>query len=130
MNQAPLFLESIYDALRAAVDAVGGPKAAGVALFPSKSIEDARRLLLDCLNPARAERLDPEQTLHLLRIARDAGFHGAKHWIDDELGYAPTPPIEPDDQSAELARVIAAASDQLRRATDALDRIRRRGANA
>lgn len=120
-----LFVESIDDALRDAVRAAGGAKAVGATLFPSKGVEAAGRYLLDCLNPSRAEHLTPEQMLHVLRIARDAGYHGAKHWLDAAAGYAPTPPVDRDDQRAELARTIAAAGETLRRAVAALDRIER-----
>lgn len=122
-----LFAESVDDAIRDAVRAAGGAKAVGAALFPSKSIEAAARYLLDCMNPARAEHLTPEQVVHVLRLARDAGYHGAKHWLDGATGYAPTPAIDVDDQRAELARMIATAGESLRRAVAALDRLDRGG---
>ena len=127
MAQQPLFVEDIYDALKAIVSAAGGPKAVGARLFPHKSADSARGALLDSLNSARAEKLDPEQVLLLLKIGREVGYHGAKHWIDSETGYSVSMPVEPDDQAAELARVISNAADQVRRATDALERIQGRG---
>lgn len=65
----------------------------------------------------------------MLQLAREAGHHAAKHWIDGECGYAPTPPVEPEDEAAELARTITSAAETVRRATEALDRLeaRRRG---
>lgn len=123
--QPQLFHETVYDALRSAVAAAGGAKKVGPVLFPSKSDDAAANLVRDCLNPARSERFDPEQVVHVFRLAREAGYHDAKHWLDTELGYAPTPPVDPDDQAAELARVIAAAGDQLRRATEALGRLQK-----
>lgn len=103
-EQGELFYESLPDALRATVDALGGPKVVGVILWPEKPVDEARRLLLDCLNPDRPHRLDPETLLLLLRIAREKGIHLAVSWILSSLGYAPPQPIEPEDQQAELIR--------------------------
>lgn len=122
-GQPSLFVEDVFDALRSAVDAAGGRKRVGALLWPAKGPDAAGRYLADCLNPSRSERLNPEEFLHVLRLARDGGYHGAKHWIDVELGYAPTPPVEPDDQAAELARVISGAGDTLRRAVAALEKL-------
>lgn len=125
MRTDPLFLEDAYDALKSIVQVAGGAKVVGPLIFPEKSTDAARTALLDALNPDRAQKLCFEQTLLLFKIGREAGYHGAKHWLDGELGYAPTSPIDPDDQVAELARVIGTASEQLRRATEALDRVRK-----
>lgn len=122
-GQPALFVEDVTDALRAAIDAAGGRKRVGGALWPAKGAEAAGRYLADCLNPSRSERLNPDEVVHVLRLARDAGYHGAKHWLDEALGYAPTPPVDPEDQAAELARQIASAGDNLRRAVAALERL-------
>lgn len=124
--QDALFHESVYDALRAVVERAGGAKAVGRMLRPGKSPDEAGRWVLDCLNSSRHERFAPEDLLHVLRIGREVGYHGAKHWIDSETGYSPTPPLDPEDQQAELIRVIATASDELRRATEALERVQSR----
>jgi hypothetical protein len=128
VTQTPLFIESVYDALTSAVKVAGGPKHVGSLLFPGKPVDDARSMLLNALDPSRREKLDPEQVIYILRLARDAGYHDAKHWLDLELGYAATPPVDANDQAAELARVIAGAGEQLRRATDALERLQGRKA--
>lgn len=44
MNQQKLWHEDIYDALRASVDALGGTKRVGHALWPAKTIEEAGKL--------------------------------------------------------------------------------------
>lgn len=123
--QNALFLDSVYDALRAIVQYAGGPKVVGPMLYPAKSVDDARVALLNALNPDRPEKLDPEQVVQLLRIGREAGFHEAKHWLDGETGYAPSEPVDEDDHAAALARSIDGAADTLRRATEALERFRR-----
>lgn len=126
MDQPPLFVENVYDALRAIVQHLGGPKVVGAALWPAKSVDDARKLLLDCLNAERHEKLDPDQVVHLLRMAREAGFHVAKHWFDSETGYLPSTPADPTEEQARLVTVIESAGAQIQRAIEALDKLRER----
>ena len=116
MDQPPLFVESIYDALKAIVGCLGGPKTVGARLWPAKSVDDARRQLLDCLNPDRNDKLDPEQVVLLFRLAREAGFHVAKHWLDTETGYEPSKPIDPVHEEALVAAAIEAATVELKKA--------------
>jgi hypothetical protein len=125
-NQPPLFVESIYDAMRAMVQHLGGPKTVGAALWPAKSVDDARKQLLDCLNPERHEKLDPDQLVLLFRLAREAGFHVAKHWLDAETGYLPSVPADPAEEQARLVDVIETAGVTLQRALETLDRLRER----
>src|SRR5262245_6951618 len=100
----PLFLEDIYDALRAIVAALGGPKVVACKLWPMTPPEQARRQLLDALNRDNPRKLDPEEVMALLRMGRDAGFHEAKHWIDGTLGYERAAPVDPEDELAGLLR--------------------------
>lgn len=113
MNQPELFHETLTDALREVVDALGGPKAVGAAMRPEKSIDEARRWLIDCLNPDRRERLDPDQTLWLLREGRRVGCHSAMRFIARECLYADPVPIEPIDRHAELMRAFNSHVEQL-----------------
>ena len=124
MSQPPLFVESIYDALRAIVAQLGGPKTVGARLWPAKSVDDARRQLLDCLNPERNEKLDPEQVVLLFRLAREAEFHVAKHWLDTETGYLPSTPADPTEEQSRLVAVIEQAGQTLQRALNTLDKLR------
>lgn len=124
MNQPPLFVENIYDALKSIVQHLGGAKMVGGHLWPQKSVDDARRLLLDCLNPDRHEKLDPEQVLLLFRLGRDAEFHVAKHWFDREAGYQPAAPLDPREAELQLVRTIDQATATLERALGELQRRR------
>lgn len=105
-SQAQLFLEDIYDALKAAVMYLGGPKVVAARLWPNKPIDQARRELLDCLNRDNDRKFDLEEVLALLRMAREAGFHQAKHWIDREVGYQETPPADPVVERDRLAEAM------------------------
>jgi hypothetical protein len=96
--------ESLNDALIDAVKALGGSKQVGYILWPEKSVDAAQRHLLACLNEDKPERLSPDHLLMLLRLARSKGHHEALSYILQDLGYAPTQPIEPRDENAELQR--------------------------
>lgn len=99
-----LFYETIYDALGAVVSALGGPKKVGPMLWPEKTLDAAAQLLRDCLNPARKERFDPEQTLFLLKQGRAIGCHDAVNYLCAEAGYDAPRPVEPEDEMARLQR--------------------------
>lgn len=104
---------SMTMALVEAVKALGGSKAVAGKLWPEKPVEAAQRLLLDCLNDDRPAHLSPDHVLLILRMARQAGRHGAVGWLLAELGYAPPVPVEPADVLGELQREFIAATRQM-----------------
>lgn len=118
------FYESPEDALRAAVQLLGGAKQVGARLWPDKTPDAAGRLLLDCLNPGRAEKLDVGQVMFVLRMARDAGHHAAMLWICGELGYE-AKPVTRAEEADRLATVIEHSSKTLATAMAALERMQR-----
>lgn len=102
--QSALFHESITDALREVVQALGGIKKVGAAMRPEKTVDEAARWLADCLNADRREKLCPEQVLWLLREGRKTGCHAAMSYLAGEAGYAAPITIEPEDELAALQR--------------------------
>ena len=96
--------ESLNEALIDAVKALGGSKQVGYKLWPEKTVDAAQRHLLACLNEDKPERLTPDHLMMLLRLARSIGHHASLSFILADLGYAPTQPVEPRDESAELQR--------------------------
>jgi len=108
--QQPLFIEDVYDALRAAVQYLGGAKVLGVALWPHKPIDSARKDVLDCLNRDNDRKFDAEEILAILKLAREAGYHQAKHWIDHQLGYQASAPLDPVIERDRLAEALEHAS--------------------
>lgn len=101
----PMHIEDLNDAIKAAVDAIGGPKKVGVMLFgEGLNPEAAGNRLRDCLNPTRRERLTPEQLALIRRKARDAGCHVLASFEMKAAGYSRPTPIAPDDEKAELQR--------------------------
>lgn len=92
-----LWYDDIYSALRGFVSFAGGSKRVGPKVFPPKG-DKAAAWLDDCLNPDRAAKLGPEEFLLLMRLAREAGFHGLMEYLARDLGYEvsaiPAPEIE------------------------------------
>jgi hypothetical protein len=116
-------MEGLNQALIECVKAAGGSANVGRKLFPEKSPESAQRALLDCLNEERPAKLSPEQVLLILRLARAKGFHDGVGFILSDLGYAPTTPIEPRDEAAELGRQASELLAAAERITERLQRL-------
>jgi hypothetical protein len=96
--------ETINDALIECVKAAGGSKTVGAILWPEKTINDAQRLLLACLNTERSEKLCPMQMMLVLKLAKQAGCHDGVAFITTSLGYSVPTPIKTEDETAQLMR--------------------------
>lgn len=107
------FFEDVNDALREAIRALGGYKKVGPKLFPDVLEDQAANRLRDCLNPDRRDTLTPSRVLMILRMAREAGFHGAMSFIAFDAGYEPPRPVVPEDQENELQRAFVDAVSTL-----------------
>lgn len=116
-------MEGLNQALIECVKAAGGSANVGKKLFPEKSPESAQRALLDALNEDRPAKLSPEQVLLILRLSRAKGYHGGVAFILEDLGYAPTSPVEPKDEAAELQRQAAELLAGLERITDRMAKL-------
>jgi hypothetical protein len=104
MTQLELMHESFNDALVATVMALGGYKKVGPVMRPELPVEQAANWLRDCLNPSRREKLNPEQTLLVMKFGRQAGVHAAAAFAMRECGYSDPDPVEPEDEMALLQR--------------------------
>jgi hypothetical protein len=104
MKTEQLFYDSITDAARVVVLALGGPKKVGERLWSGKDAKAAERRLVDCLNDNREEKLSPDELLKLARWGRDAGCHALAVYFNVEAGYAPPIALTPADEKAELER--------------------------
>ena len=118
------FFESPEDALRAAVQALGGAKKVGAMLWPDKTIDNAGRQLLDCLNASRAEKLELSQIMRVLAWAKEAGFHAPFAWVAGEIGYEARP-ITKAEEVDRLTLVVEQSSKTLAAAVAALERMQR-----
>jgi hypothetical protein len=114
--------ECLADALRECIAFCGGLKAVGSTLWPEKDADTAGRLLSDCLNDAKREKLSPEQVMLILRMSRERGCHAGMHYICRELGYAEPAAIEPEDARAELQRQFIESTKRLQRLAEQIER--------
>lgn len=101
--QPRLVCENSDDMLDSLVKALGGPKAVGGKLWPTKDAESAGHRVRDCINPNRREHFEPDEIFALLKLAREVEFHSAFEWVGDFVGYE-VKPIEPEDAKAALMR--------------------------
>lgn len=108
-----LFHESWEDALREDIQACGGAKVVAGKLWPEKTPDAAHRLLLDCLNELRPERLDPGRLRLLLKMAREKRSYAGINWLLRDLAYDDARPVEPADKREELQREFVAATKSL-----------------
>ncbi len=126
-EQHRLFYEDVFDVAKAAVQAAGGAKTVAGKLWPHKPITQAHKELLDCLNREAPRKLCIEEFLAVLRMAREAGFHQAKHWIDEATGYQPTPPQDPKVERDRLAEEFARLTEAMKNAERAMERLQEPG---
>jgi len=116
------FYESPEDALRAAVQALGGTKKLGAVLWPDKAVDAASRALLDCLNESRHEKLDLSQVMLVLSLAKEAGCHAPFVWLAGQVGYD-AHPVTRADEVDRLTTVVEQSTKTLAAALVALERI-------
>lgn len=120
--------ETTTEALIACVKAAGGSKQVGARVFPEKTIEQAQRHLLACLNDDRPERLTPDQVLLVARLARDVGCHAYAEHVADSLSYADPVPVEPRDEADELRRQFIESTRTLAAMADKIETLERQQA--
>jgi hypothetical protein len=118
------FYESPEDAMRAAVQSLGGTKRVGAMLWPDLSPENAGRRMNDCLSDKRAERLQLSQVMRVLAWAKDAGFHGPMTWICGEVGYEARP-VAHAEEVDRVAQVVEQSTKTLAAALVTLERLQR-----
>ena len=117
------FYESPEDALRAAIQALGGSKKVGQLIWPDKTVDQAARQLHDAINPNRAEKLDISQTIFVLRQAKEIGCHSPFIWLANECGFDASP-INNDVVVDRLTDVIESSSKVLAKALDQLSKMK------
>lgn len=108
-DQIPLFVDSYYDAIRAAIEGLGGFKRVGSDLKPDLAVEAAGRWLADCCNPDKREKLSLTELAYIRKAARMAGVHVLTAYEAQDAGYAPPQPIAPEDEAAQLQREFIAS---------------------
>lgn len=92
-------------------------------MFPHKEPDAAGRYLMDCINPGRPEKLDPEQVIALLKLGHDTGCHVVMHFVAQSASYSTPEPIEPEDEKAELQRDFIRTVEQQKRILHRFERL-------
>lgn len=131
MEQQPLFCDNIYEALshdcRAIAAHAGNAKAwakeVGHMLWPEKEADEAGRLLHNCLNAERPEKLDPQQVMIVIAKAREAGSYNTLHHICDQTLFTKPAPITPEDEGAKLQKEFIQAAKSLKSIMDRAERV-------
>lgn len=118
------FYEGAEDALKAAVQALGGAKAVGSKLWPDKSMEDARTLLLNCINPERKEKFDYSQLIWIFREAKRIGHSAGFEWFARECEFEARA-VSAAEEKDRLTGVIEQSTKTLAQALATLERIQR-----
>lgn len=119
----PEFYDSLNDALKAAVMALGGFKKVGGRMRPDYDYSED--WLRHCLKGDRRERLTPEQALWILREARLIGFHGAMEYLGFSTGYD-CKAVDAEKQKITLQETIAAGLERLNAQMATLQRLNAR----
>jgi hypothetical protein len=101
--QTALFHDSIYDAIAADVNAIGGVKKVAAMLWPANS--DAASRLRACLSTEHPQKLDAEELLSIKRMARDVGSSATLNYEAQELSFN-IEWISPEDEKARLQREV------------------------
>lgn len=127
--QIPECFDSIEDALKAAVMALGGYKKVGPLMRGADfdSTEKAADWLRKCLSDDRRERLTPAQVQFILREARKIGYHSAFYYFAGDAGYK-AEPIDAEQQIRTLQEQIADGVAALNRHMATLNRMQERSA--
>lgn len=123
MNQQSLWHEEPEEAMRALIDALGGPKKVGLDLYPDKPMEEARRLVLKWCDPDRQEKPSLTQLLFLLRKGRAVGCHVFAAFLLRQSGYDDPRPVEPTDELAELQRQFIKAAESQAKMLERITRL-------
>jgi hypothetical protein len=115
--QAALWHDSIHDATRALIDALGGPKRVAADLWPARDVADGQRYLLKCLDADRPEKLGLEEFVWLMRRGREADCHVLADYLGQACQYE-LRPVDPAAAEADLAaqveRTMSQAADLLK----------------
>jgi hypothetical protein len=111
--QMALIHETLTDAMREAVQALGGNKKLGAVMYPDLPVEQAAGRVRDCLNPDRREIFSPEQLVLIARLAKAAGNHSIVEYLALELGYLKPVPVDPENEIARLQREFVQATQSL-----------------
>lgn len=119
MQQNPLFSDDIYDAVRDAVQALGGSKRVGALLWPAKPVQDAGKYLDRCLDSERAEKLSLDEFELIVRRSAERQCHTVASHLGRVAGYE-FRAVSVEDKRDALQREFIQASKAMERVAQQL----------
>jgi hypothetical protein len=122
----PECFDTVEDALKSAVMAMGGFKEVGRRMRPD--FTHSGEWLRKCLSDDRRERLEPGQVLWILREAKLQGFHSAMDYISGDAGYKATP-LDLPAQMAAMQETIQSQFAALNATMASFNKLQQRAAN-
>ena len=125
MEQLDLIHESVNDALRSAISALGGVKKVACQLRPSWEADRAQKWLSNALDDGRPEKPEVQDVIWILREAKRIGFHAAMEYVARECEYE-AKPVEPETELARLQREYINAVKTLSNITPKIEEARLR----
>ena len=115
MQQTELWHDNVYEALKAAVAACGGPKKVGGLLFPAKDETTATTRVRSGVNPEHAQELSPPEVILIAARAKEKGDHSYMLHLGQVLGYEVSPiapgNVSRNDTKARIRELLAGAAE-------------------
>ncbi|WP_293373590.1 hypothetical protein [Nevskia sp.] len=123
MTQNHLWIETWADAVRALIEACGGPKRVGCELRPDLPADDAGEWLLKTLKSNRREVMSAPQLLTLLAIGRRHNCDLLMAFVADQAGYHEPKPIDLANETARVTEHMSQVMAQMSREMERLQRL-------
>ena len=120
-HQLAIFHDSLYDAIAADVNAIGGIKKTAALLWPAK--EDAAAKLRACLSTAHAQKLDPEEYHAIKRLARSIGSFAILNYESQDLSYR-YELISAEDRKTKLQEEFIATGQLMARLVEEMKKLK------
>lgn len=127
MDQLEMIHETLYDAIRADIQAAGGFKVVAAKLWPADPRGDAK--LRNMLNEDQPHVLPPLETLKIIKLAKE---HGSTYTVDfqaEDAGYKVTW-VDPKDEGDQLRRDFISAVNQVKQIAARIERVDERALKA
>lgn len=116
------------EALRIAVDVLGGDKAVGCKFKPEADPAIAGQWVAHCLDANRREKFSLAQAVWIFAQAKAAGDHRAFELFAELCGYRVTAAISEAEAVADIAKRARAAADLAHELSEeCMERMRRAG---
>lgn len=122
MTQVELFYDDIDAALRATVEALGGAKRVGTALWPAMDAVSAQTQLLSAMNPDKPHKLSLRGFWLVVGMAQKQGIHVIAKFFADDLGYE-FRVIQKEEKQAELVERFAKMKSEMADLMKAMERM-------